>query len=198
MASPQSKDPSVLCVRGSFGDPFLAILRNYGKFKSSHSDTTKKHKHRRQYNAIIKASPLSMSESEAHFSLCKNLLDALSFECIIRCEIYVYGKGTLESGDLLFPLGNIVAITDGSDNEEINNVAPIGVVAAGGFSPGRGTYHGVGFVGASRFVEALMNRTVDGMGMKHIDGRPKMMLKVYLRKISPDCACRQALLSLLL
>ncbi|KAL7505748.1 hypothetical protein ACHAXN_003187 [Cyclotella atomus] len=194
----QSDDISVLCVRGSFCDPFLAILRNYGKFKSCHSDTTKKHKHRRQYNAIVKASRLSKSQAEAHFSLCNNLLDALSLPAVLRCEITCFGKGTLEPGDLLFPLENIAAANDGSENKERDSMAPLGVVAAGAFSPSRGTYYGVGFVGASRFIEALMHCTVDGMGMKGIDGCPKMMLKVHLRKVSPDCAGRQALLSLLL
>lgn len=194
----QNQTGSVIVVRGSFGDPFLSILNSYGKLKSSHSMNTTKHKKRRRYKAVIKASPLSKEESEAHFNVCQNLLNALSLPAVLKCEIYCDGKGTLETGDLLFPLYDSSDDSDGEDSlEKDDGIIPLGVVTAGGFSPSRGTCHGIGFVGASRFIGALMNSSVDGMGMK-LDGSTKMMLKVHLRKLSPDCTDRHALISLLM
>ena len=194
------KSTSVVVVRGSFGDPFLSLLYGYGKFQSSHSNKAKKHKHRRPYKSIIKASPLSKSESEAHSNVCRNLLNALSLPAVLRCEIWCDGKGTLDTGDLLFELYDNNDGDSVGANKHNDDNAPIGVIAAGGFSPTRGICFGVGFVCARRFIEALMNGTVDAVGMKsfQIDNSPKMMLMVQLKKLSPDYIARHALISLLL
>ncbi|KAL3803850.1 hypothetical protein HJC23_004012 [Cyclotella cryptica] len=195
---------SVVVVRGAFGVPFLQILHGFGKFHSSRSERSKKHKHRRPYRSIINASPLSQSESVAHSSLCQQLLQSLSLPALLRCEIFCDGKGTLDPGDLLFPLTCIGDSSDEISNQNVEDdalkVAPLGVVVAGGFSPSRGKCYGVGFLGASRFIEVLLNGTADGMGMKtsHLNMSPKMMLKVKLRKLQEDCVCRHALISLLL
>eukprot|EP00956_Cyclotella_meneghiniana_P024097 scaffold48070_cov74-Cyclotella_meneghiniana.AAC.2 len=187
----------VVVVRGGFGHPFLSILHGYGKFKSNISKSGKTHKLRRPSRSTVKASPLSKIQSEAHSNVCQNLLDALSLPAVLRCEIYCDDKGTLEPGDLLFQLyGNKDDSEDKSNGEE-HSLVPLGVVSAGGFSPARGIVHGVGFIGAARFIQALMDSTVEGMVMK-VNGSSRMMLKVHLRKLSPDCVGRSALISLLL
>jgi hypothetical protein len=190
---------SILVVRGSFGHPFLSILNGYGKLKSVQFDKSKKHKRRRSYRSLIRASPLSKNESESHFNVCRNLLGALSLPALLRCEIYCDGKGMMDPGDLMFPLSSNDGNSDHTDTRS-DNIFPIGVVAAGCYSPSRGICYGVGFISASRFIQMLMDGTVDGVGMKlsHAHVSPKMMLKVHLSKLAPDCVGRDALISLLL
>ena len=83
---------------------------------------------------------------------------------------------------------------------ELTRPLPLGVVVAGGFSPCRGKCHGVGFLGAARFIEAL-DGSVHGMGMAtpQMSGKKQMMLRVKVMCSSSTVfAVRYALVSLLL
>jgi hypothetical protein len=192
--------PSVVQVRGSFGAPFLQVLDKYGKFQSRTSETTKKRKHRRPHRSIIQASPLSKSERETHSHVCRHILQSLVLPALLRCEIVCDEEGTLDPGDLIFPWTCSTDVGANDENDSSTLLVALGVVVAGAFSSSRGTCHGVGFIGASRFVEALMHgseKSAVGMKMPHADD-PTMMLKVGLKKHSPDCVDRLALITLLL
>lgn len=203
---------SVVVVRGSFGIPFLQLLNGCGRLHTP--DTTKESRRRprrkvRPPNVGVHASPLSKIESEAHSNLCQELKASLSLPALLRCELYCEGKGTLTVGDLILPLhsndddeDNICAQGSNLNEEEEGSAAsvhadPLGVVVAGGFSPSLGKCHGIGIIGASKFIDAL-DGTFHGMGMTmpQFNGQRKMALKVMItRDASP--VGRYALLSIL-
>ena len=192
-------DATVAVARGSSGYPFLSALNGYGKF-SVQSNTPNKHKHRRPFRSVIKASPLSKQELEVHHGLCHNLLDTLPMPALLRSEVYCDGKGTILPGDLLFPL---IGKNDGGAEDGTNrtgSIDPLGVITSGGYSRSRGICHGVGFISATRLIRSLVDSSVDGVGIKQsqFNGSTKMMLKVSLRKLAPDCVGRYAMITILL
>ena len=200
LLSPSHKnDATIVVARGSSCHPFLSALNGYGKF-SKPSKSSNKHKHRRPFRSVIKASPLSKQELEAHFDLCQNLLNSPSLPSLLRCEVCCDGKGTLLPGDLMFPL---ITKNDNSNKDatkDKGSIDPLGVVTCGGYSRTRGTCHGVGFISAARVIGSLMDGSVDGMGIKQpqLNGSSKMMLKVHLRKLAADCVGRYAMITILL
>lgn len=220
---------STIVVRGSFGIPFLQLLHGCGRLSQPESDgSANKRRSRprrkvRPPNSTVQASPLSKNDSEAHSDLCQQLMTSLSLPALLRCELYCEEKGTLNTGDLIFPLdlqddddssegpdsedgtrnadGKLSLSTDleeGPDNDNAKlGPSPLGVVAAGGFSPSRGKCHGIGFVGAEKLIAAL-DGTMHGIGMPipQSNGRKNMALKVMVVR-GADCR-RFAMLSILL
>mmetsp|Transcript_16451 Transcript_16451/g.35551 ORF Transcript_16451/g.35551 Transcript_16451/m.35551 type:complete len:875 (-) Transcript_16451:39-2663(-) len=209
-------EESTIVVRGSFGVPFLQLLHGCGRLHSQPgSDATENTRHRRPRrkvrppNLSVHASPLSRQESQAHSNMCQQLSSSLSLPALLRCELYCEGKGAFNIGDLIFPLdlqdsddiSEGSELDDGASNaDEKSQSLPLGVVVAGGFSPSRGRYHGIGFVGAAKLMDAL-DGTVHGMGMAtpQSNGQKKMALKVMLVRDVSCAGCRRyALLSILL
>ena len=79
----------------------------------------------------------------------------------------VEGRGTLRATSPIFEYGakfcrpsSSLSVRDdkvgkGNEGEEIKPRCLLGYVASGGFSPSRGRFHGVGFVGSRRLLEHL-------------------------------------------
>lgn len=203
---------AAVVVRGFFGIPFLQLLNGCGKPFPRPAVTKEKKSKRRPRRTIrsldwaVSASPLSNEESELHSGLCQQLSASLSLPALLSCELYFDGKGTLNVGDLIYPMdrhdntifSEDAKPEDGTDGVSVNtNSSPLGVVTGGGFSPSRGKCHGIGFVGAARLINALKG-TVHGMGLviPQSHGRKKMTLKVMV--VRDASASRVALLSILL
>ena len=203
---------STIIVRGSFGIPFVQLFHGCGRLRqpesSSGMNSKRQRRPRRPPNSIVSASPLSVKDSEAHSNMCQQLKASLSLPAMLRCELYCNGKGTFNVGDMILALctqetsddaSEGSASEDGSDAEEnAHKPLPLGVVVAGGFSPSRGLYHGVGFVGAAKLIDAL-DGTIHGKGiiMPQSNGQKKMALKVLISRDTSECD-RYALLSILL
>lgn len=202
-------EESTILVRGSFGVPFLQLLHGCGRLHSKpDGDTNHQTRHRRPRRQVrpptlaVHASPLSKKDSQAHSSMCQQMISSLSLPALLRCELYCEGKGAFNIGDLIYPFdlqdsAGIRQRPDVSGNAvRTSQPLSLGVVVAAGFSPSRGRYHGIGFVGAAKLMDAL-DGTVYGMGMQipQSSGQNKMALKVMI-----SCAgCRRfALLSILL
>lgn len=165
---------SVLVVRGAFGVPFLQLLHGCGHLpaRNASDDSTSERVRRRRPrrrvrspSSFIRAPPLSKKDCLVHSQLCNEMKASLSLPALLRCEIHCEGKGTLEAGDFIFPMSSHTGILSSDENMTIiHQCLPLGIVAAGGFSPSRGHCHGVCFVGAARFMEAI-NGTIHGMGV---------------------------------
>ena len=139
--------------------------------------------------------------------MCQQLIAALSLPGLVRCELDCDGKGAIEVGDLILPWTSSSDDDNGAGSYfddgagqvvEQSHVSPLGIVAAGGFSPCRGRCHGIGFVGAAKLLDALDGTL--GMGMMIPQSKQrKMVLQV---KIVSDTSSsgnfRSALLSILL
>ena len=210
-------EESTIVVRGSFGIPFQQLLDGCGRLHAhSESDDKKEDKPKRRPrrrvrppNSTIQASPLSKDESEAHSNLCRQLRESLSLPAMLRCELFCDGKGSLNVGDLILPIclrNDSDAGISGQDSDCDDSVedgqsqlSPLGVVVAGGFSPSLGKYHGTGFVGAAKLIDAL-DGTIHGMGMTiPSNGQRKMALRVkIIQNEASDGCSRFALLSILL
>lgn len=203
---------SPIVIRGSFVIPFLQQLHGCGRLYSQLTvDTSEKQcrrKPRRKVlfpQLIVRASPLSKEESHLHSKLCQQLIAALSLPGLVRCELYCDGKGSIKVGDLI--LSWISSSDDSSstgfnfDNgagqiDEQSHASPLGIVAAGGFSPCRGRCHGIGFVSAAKLLNALDGTL--GMGMAiPLSKQRKMVIKVIIVSDTSSSG-RSALLSILL
>lgn len=205
--------PASVVVRGAYGIPFLQVLHGCGKpflQTAPAAESGRKRRPRRTvrpHNWAVHASPLSRKEAELHSSLCQQLSSSLSLPALLRCELYCEEKGTLNVGDLIFPLDrhdNDGSCSETSESENGTSTANVnahssllGVVTGGGFSPSRGKCHGIGFVGAAKLINAL-DGTVHGMGLivPQSNGHRKMVLKVMVMRDA--CVSRVALLSILL
>jgi hypothetical protein len=205
---------SPIVIRGSFIIPFLQLLQGCGRLHSQLAlDTSEKQcrrKHRRKVlspKLIVRASPLSKVESYLHSKMCQQLIAALSLPGLVRCELDCDGKGAIEVGDLILPWtsssdddnGAGSYFDDGADQVvEQSHVSPLGIVAAGGFSPCRGRCHGIGFVGAAKLLDALDGTLGMGMVIPQSKQR-KMVLQVKIvSDTSSSGNSRSALLSILL
>mmetsp|Transcript_21666 Transcript_21666/g.45860 ORF Transcript_21666/g.45860 Transcript_21666/m.45860 type:complete len:683 (-) Transcript_21666:32-2080(-) len=197
---------SVLVVRGAFGVPFLQLLHGCGHLPArnasddSTSERVRRHRPRRKVcspSSFIRAPPLSKKDSLVHSKLCQQMKASLSLPALLRCEIHCEGKGTVEVGDFIFPMTTNAGIFSSDKNmtdeddvdssnmcEIIHQCLPLGIVAAGGFSPSRGHCHGICFVGAARFMEAI-NGTIHGLGVP-TSHKLKMGLRVVIRGIAKD------------
>lgn len=203
---------SPIVIRGSFVIPFLQLLHGCGRLYSQLTvDTPEKQcrrKPRRKVlppQLIVRASPLSKEESHLHSKLGQQLIVALSLPGLVRCELYCDGKGTIKVGDLILPW---ISSSDDSSStgsnfddgagqiDEQSHASPLGIVAAGGFSPCRGLCHGIGFVGAAKLLHALDGTL--GMGMAiPLSKQRKMVIKVIIVSDTSSSG-RSALLSILL
>ncbi|EJK65796.1 hypothetical protein THAOC_13308 [Thalassiosira oceanica] len=168
-----------LVVRGSFGAPFVQLANGCGRFQSSALDQTTTRRPRRRKrspNSFVKASSLSTAEYSSQSNLCRQLKSSLSLPAILRCELICEGKGRFEVGDSIFT----VSRDPGEANGEAVN-QPLGFVSSCGFSPSRGKPHGVGFIGASRFIDAL-DRTEHAVGVTIPQSNErKMALRVVVK-----------------
>ena len=123
-------------------------------------------------------------------------------------RLYCDGKGAIKVGDLIFPWTTSSDdgcnaesdFDDGADQvDKQSHASPLGIVAAGGFSPCRGHCHGIGFVGAAKLLDALDGTLGMGMSIPQSKQR-KMVLKVIIVSdtSSPGLSRSSALLSILL
>jgi hypothetical protein len=203
---------TAVVVRGIYGFPFLKLLHGCGKPFLQPANTIGRGSKRRPRRTVrpvnwaVCASPLSNKESELHSGLCQRLSASLSLPALLRCELYVDGKGAINVGDLIFPMdrhdnekgSGSFECEDGAEVGSGNaNSSPLGVVTGGGFSPSRGKCHGIAFVGAARLIKAL-DGTVHGTGLltPQSHGHRTMSLKVMV--VRDASVSRVALLSILL
>lgn len=205
---------SPIVIRGSFVIPFLQLLQGCGRLHSQLTADTSEKQCRRKLRrkvlspeSIVHASPLSKEESHLHSKMCQQLIAALSLPGLVRCELYCDGKGAIKVGDLIFPWTTSSDdgcnaesdFDDGADQvDKQSHASPLGIVAAGGFSPCRGHCHGIGFVGAAKLLDALDGTLGMGMSIPQSKQR-KMVLKVIIvSDTSSPGLSRSALLSILL
>ena len=88
--------------------------------------------------------PLSREEADAHLTRCTALLQSLSLPAVVACRLQVVGSGTLRPGAKIY-----------SRNGK-EDACLLGYVTAGTFSVARGSSHGVGVLGASRLLQAVV------------------------------------------
>ncbi len=203
---------AAVVVRGEYGTPFLQLLRGCGKPFLRPANTIERGGKRRPRRTVrplgwaVCASPLSNKESALHSGLCQRLSASLSLPALLRCELYFERKGTINVGDLIFPMdrhddeknSGTSESEDGTDVASVNaNSSPLGVVTGGGFSPSRGKCHGIAFVGAAKLIKAL-DGTVHGIGLStpQSHGHRTMALKVMV--VKDASVSRVAMLSILL
>lgn len=213
--SDSTETPSMIVVRGLFGIPFIKLLHGCGRLGqvspgSNPTNNACRRKLRRRVRAptvSVRASPLTKKDAAAHSALCRQLKSSLLLPVLLRCELHCEGRGTLHTGDLVFPEtahGKIINV-----NAEIEKAvsavhdrpraSPLGVVVTGGFSPCRGRCHGIGFISAERFIDSL-DGTTEGVGITipQSNGQKMMALKVLIADISGIRCKRNAVLSVLL
>ena len=181
---------STLVVRGSFGVPFVQLANGCGRLQSSHEITRRRPRRRkRSPDSCVKASSRSIEEKLTQSDLCRQLKSSLSLPAILRCELICEGKGKFGVGDSIFD-------TSESNGQEDPVNQPLGFVSSCSFSPSRGKPHGVGFIGASRFIDAL-DGTDHAVGLAVPQSKErKMALRVVVK--SDNGAICGAILSLLL
>jgi Ribonucleases P/MRP protein subunit POP1 len=183
------EEPSVVVVRGSFGQPFCDALAACGTMASlktapsSEEEVTssqprrrRKHRRVRPRTEMAYAMPLSKERGNQFSAMCQTLRQSLTLPAVLFCHITLPGPGTIVPGSPLFAgvHTTTVAAASGMRNiDQNNNNEPeeeekdepflIGVTTAGGFSYSRGCCHGVGILGAARLLQALeQSATVSG------------------------------------
>ena len=215
-ATPDSTETtSMIVVRGPFGIPFIKLLHGCGRLGqvspgSNPANNACRRKPRRRVRAptvSVRASPLTKQDAAAHSALCRQLKSSLLWPVLLRCELHCEGRGTLHTGDLVFPAtahGKIVNVDaeiekGASAVHDGPRASPLGVVVTGGFSPCRGRCHGIGFISAERFIDSL-DGTTEGVGVTipHSNGQKMMALKVLIADTSGIRCKRNAVLSILL
>eukprot|EP00934_Nitzschia_sp_Nitz4_P008209 Nitzschia sp. Nitz4//scaffold173_size47512//31936//34068//NITZ4_007163-RA/size47512-processed-gene-0.38-mRNA-1//-1//CDS//3329538817//8199//frame0 len=132
----------LVIVRESFGEPFRAALRGCGNLPESGSGKSSRRKRRRTdpRNTVKHALPLDVETCEAWSGMIQTLLTSLSLPAVLRAHVRVIAHGTLDVGSKIF-LGGML----------------VGAVTSAGFSPMRGSSHGMALVGASRILQALLH-----------------------------------------
>ena len=177
-------DAVAVVVRGGFGEPFvdcLASLAAQWQPGSAHlsddnlqSDPTvaeQKRKEPRQRNhGLVTVPSLSLEKTEVCRVQFASMLNSLSLPALLRCEIRVHGKGTIETGD---------GIT-GVDRNDPKRSMFLGWIVHGGFSPSRGGCHGVGFVGAARLLRFLIEYRSEMVVDKRDEYNGKIWMKVVV------------------
>ena len=139
----------IVVVRGNFGQPFLDIVQHGTSSHSICQESPVRRTRRkiRPPGSLIVAPPLSQEASKDHVEACRSLLESLSLPAMIRCLLFVDGRGTIDAGDSL-----LLTIA--------NNVVILGFVTTGGFSRKRGACRGTGFISAARLLAYLHDNTI--------------------------------------
>jgi hypothetical protein len=156
----------VVVVRGAFGQPFCDALGGCAKMAPTPDDqsskpkppTRRKRRRTRHPTQLVSAMPLSNDQAQEFTETCRLLQTSLTLPAVLLCHVQVSGPGTILPGARLLFRNN----GDGDDKPTslVPSSAPLGIVTAGGFSPARGSCHGVGIVGAARLLEVLASAAV--------------------------------------
>lgn len=143
----------VVMMRGLFGKPVVDMLSGSGKVSvqitsaNQNRPVSLNRRRVKRSHEIHHVIPLSREEADAHLSSCTSLLRSLSLPAVIACHLRVVGAGTLHAGAAIF--------AKKADND--SNL--LGYVTAGVFSAARGSSHGIGVLGASRLLRAVVEAT---------------------------------------
>lgn len=130
-------------VRGSFGNTFREVLSSAALLPNIASRSPKRRKRRPSNNAVHVEAPVLPPElADAHRQRCDSLIKSLSLPAILQCYLQITAKGKLKPGSRILDV-------------KLNH---IGFVASGAFSHSRGRCHGLGFIGASKFLSIAMHR----------------------------------------
>eukprot|EP00978_Attheya_sp_CCMP212_P048110 scaffold474080_cov63-Attheya_sp.AAC.5 len=189
-------EENVVVVRGVFGMPFADVVRGCGHYPISVSNIQKRRPRRRVRppNESVTALPLAPDEAENHQNMCKAMSSNLSLPALLRCQIRMDLKGTLELGACIYS-----SETPTSPSVEDRDDQKLGHIMAGSFSPSRGYIHGVGFVSAKRLLHAVASATkTAGAVVQQCHGTKSMELRVWVRNPERGAVWRKASLSLLL
>lgn len=178
-ANQQSED--VVLMRGMFGKPLVDSLSGSGKISmqltSEEHDNHRRRKRRRvkQANAICHVVALSREEADSHLANCTALLESLSLPAVVACRLQVVGSGTLHPGAQVFS-------GTGKGDSSL-----LGYVTAGSFSLARGSSHGIGVLGASRLLQAVIEaassvqQSHDGLAVVQTQGNKQIHLVVDIK-----------------
>jgi hypothetical protein len=140
----------VAVVRGALGDPFRnALLGTTGSLSHDcHNISTpecgkKRRRPHRASNSLAKAPCLSKVQMSQMKESCHAMSKTLALPALLLCHIQVSGGGKLVPGDTIQSM------------HSSSSAVMLGAVTSGCFSPSRGLYHGIGIVGAARFLHVL-------------------------------------------
>jgi len=148
----------VVMVRGNFTSPFVQALEGFGKeffeMMKEADGCRIEGKPRRRPRRKVRSSdetvivpPMQAANLQQHQSYCSNLLNSLTIPALLRCQIKVDGRGTLQAG--------MIITANVSDSEMSKEATELGFVTSGGFSQSRGEVIGVGIVSSERFLSFL-------------------------------------------
>ena len=143
----------VVMMRGLFGKPVVDMLSGSGKVSEQTSpadqnkQVSRKRRRVKRSQEMHHVIPLSREEADAHISSCTSLLQSLSLPAVIACHVRVVGAGTLRVGAAIFA----------KNVDSVSNL--LGYMTAGVFSVARGSSHGIGVLGASRLLRAVVEAT---------------------------------------
>ena len=187
--------PLVIMVRGTFGTPFLDALANCGHMPLHSVHPRQQRRKRRKVlnpSQPVRAMALSKEEQISFSEGCRSLYQSLSLPAVLSCHVVVVGQGTLYPGaEMLF------ASKDG-DDENRQKMMFLGMVTCGSFSIQRGGCHGIGMIGAARFLQAL---ATGGFEQARITRQPnlgtrEMALMVQVKYRQTECSATISLLKL--
>jgi len=146
----------VVVMRGAqFGQPLLNAMRCCGDLPLLTTETSRRRKRRRVKppHELTHTIPISPEQADSLQEMIASLLQALALPAVVSCHIFIAGRGTLDPGCRIWMSG------DSLDDDDL-----IGFVTAGAFSPTRGRCHGIGIIGAARFLESLLRISRLGKG----------------------------------
>jgi len=150
---------NVVMMRGMFGKPLVDALSGSGKIASGEVSVKKaasrKRRRGKRPNEVCHVIPLSRDEADDHITNTTTLLQSLSLPAVVACRLNVVGTGTLHPGAQIY------------SRSSKNEGSLLGYVTSGGFSVARGAPHGLGVMGASRLLEAIIDACSSVQQMQH-------------------------------
>jgi len=194
-----SAGDSVEVVRGAYGAPFVQALHDSGHFVIAEHNEGRRRKRRphrrvRPPQEAVQSNPLARDAATRHKNMCQTLLSSLSLPAMLRCHVYVEGRGTFDPQATIYQYaGDVEVLAD--------DCFMLGCVVSGAFSTSRGSFHGTAFVGAIRFLQSFLSNpsgnTVSVMDPTGGEGRT-VALRVSVKGKAHGTVPRTAMLTLML
>ncbi len=169
----------VTVIRGPFIVPFIQGLSKWCPdelLQSSHSGncSDKQRRPRRKVSygcdRLINIPPFQKQLFDSQKKNCSVLFSSLSMFTLLRCQIFIIGKGKLSTGMKITSMQK-----EGDDNL-------LGFVVSGMFSQSYGCYHGTAFICSKRFLSLQLTEAIHGTFMlcKKSQSPSYVTLKVHV------------------
>jgi hypothetical protein len=149
---------NAVVVRGAYVEPFAQALRRATEepddeplVSATITSRSRRRKHRSGAKecSIVMARKLSKTKALLHRDFCRDLVQKMVLPALLAVHVQVDGKGIFRPGAPLF------ALTTGHPDR------PIGFTTSATFCTARGRFHGLGFVNAAAFLNAVASANDD-------------------------------------